>query len=244
MVIYKSRLQSQSWAGETIGIIVLDCFYPFIPGNVANATTYNYPVRFAIADGVTGEKLLYNANESLLEPFIAAARKLEAEGVKAITGACGFMALFQKEIAASVDIPVFVSSLLQVNFMHQITNKRVGIICADSTCLKPEHLAGSGVASSVPLAVTGMEHCEAFNQGIRANIGELDDDALREGIVDVAKNLVRDNPDVGSILLECSDLPPYAYSVQAATGLPVFDFITMINQVHETLSRNTYVGTM
>jgi len=244
MVVYKSRLRSQSWAGETIGIIVLDCHYPFIPGNVANASTYSFPVRYAVADGVTGEKLLYNADESLLGPFVAAARRLEAEGVKAITGACGFMALFQKEIAASVDIPVFVSSLLQVNFMHRITNRRVGIICADSSCLKPEHLAGTGVLPDIPLAVAGMEGCEAFNQGIRANIGELDDDGIRDGIVDVATRLVAGHPDIGSILLECSDLPPYAHAVQDATGLPVFDFNTMINHVHETLCRKRYVGTM
>ncbi|MDX8466898.1 aspartate/glutamate racemase family protein [Mesorhizobium sp. VK23B] len=242
MAVYKSRLRSQSWAGETIGIIVLECYYPFLPGNVANASTYTFPVRYALAEGVTGEKLLYGSTESLLEPFIAAAHKLEAEGVKAITGACGFMALFQKEIAASVNIPVFVSSLLQVNFMHQITNKRVGIICADSTCLKPEHLAGTGVSTSVPLAITGMEGCEAFNQGIRANIGELDDEGIRTGIVSVAQDLVSQYPDVGSILLECSDLPPYAHAVQEATGLPVFDFITMINHVHESLSRTRYTG--
>jgi aspartate/glutamate racemase len=244
MVIYKSRLKSQSWAGETIGILVLDCFYPFIPGNVANASTYTFPVRYAVAEGVTGEKLLYHADKSLLEPFIEAARKLEAEGVRAITGACGFMALFQKEIAASVNIPVFASSLLQVNFMHQITNKRVGIICADSTCLKPGHLAGTGISQDIPLAVSGMENCDAFNRGIRDNIGELDDDVLRAGVVAVARKLKDDHPDIGSILLECSDLPPYAHAVQDATDLPVFDFNTMINYVHETLSRQPYVGRM
>lgn len=244
MTIYKSRLRSQSWAGESVGIIVLDCFYPFIPGNVANATTYDFPVRYALAEGVTGEKLLYHADASLLPAFVAAAQKLQDEGVLGITGACGFMALFQREIAAAVDIPVFASSLLQVNFMHQITGKRVGVICADSTCLKPGHLAGTGVSPDVPLAVTGMEGCAAFNSGIRANIGELDDDALRQGVIGVARDLVARNPDVGSILLECSDLPPYAHAVQAATGLPVFDFNTMINYVHETLTRRPYFGRM
>lgn len=242
MTVYTSRLKTQAWAGETIGIIVLECFYPFVPGNVANASTFAYPVRYAIAEGVTGEKLLYGANDSLLQPMIAAARKLQAEGVRAITGACGFMARFQREIAAAVDVPVFASSLLQVNFMHQITNRRVGIICADSTCLTPAHLAGTGIADSVPLAVTGMEHCEAFNQGIRANIGVLDDEALRQGVVEVAKALVAAHPDVGSILLECSDLPPYAHAVQEATGLPVFDFITLIDYVHNSLSRTRYSG--
>lgn len=241
-MIYKSRLKSQSWAGETIGILVLDCHYPFLPGNVANATTYDFPVRYAVVEGATADRLLYQADPTLIDPFIAAARKLQDEGVKAITGACGFMALFQKEIAAAVDIPVFASSLLQVPFVHQITGKRVGIITADSTCLKPAHFSGTGISGDIPLAIGGMETKEAFMQGIIANIGELDDEGIRKGVVEVAQQLQAEHGDLGAILLECSDLPPYAHAVQAATGLPVFDFITMINYVHETLARKPYYG--
>ena len=52
MTFYRSRLKSQSWAGETIGILVLDCFYPYIPGNVANANTFGFPVRYATGENV------------------------------------------------------------------------------------------------------------------------------------------------------------------------------------------------
>ena len=242
MMIYKSRLKSQSWAGETIGIMVLDCFYPFLPGNVANATTYDFPVRYAVVEGATAERLLYQADPTLIEPFIAAACKLQDEGVRAITGACGFMALFQKELAAAVDIPVFASSLLQVPFIHQITGKRVGIVTADSTCLKPEHFSGTGISKDIPLAIGGMETKEAFMQGIIANIGELDDDGICKGAVEVAQALKAEHDDLGAILLECSDLPPYAHAIQAATDLPVFDFITMIKYVHTSLACTPYSG--
>lgn len=243
-MIYRSRLKSQSWAGETIGILVLDCFYPFLPGNVANANTFDFPVRYAVVEGATAERLLYQADRTLIGPYIDAARKLQLEGVRAITGACGFMALFQQELAAAVDIPVFASSLLQVPFIHRITGKRVGIITADSTCLNAAHFAGCGIAEDIPLAVAGMEGHEAFRQGILANIGELDDDRIRRDTVEVAKALQAGHADLGAILLECSDLPPYAHAVQAATGLPVFDFVTMINYVHETLARKPYHGTI
>lgn len=242
MTIYKSRLKSQNWAGETIGIIVLDCEYPFIPGNVANATTYNFPVRYAVAEGADNHRLIYHRDPALLEPFIQAAQKLEAEGVHAITGACGFMALFQQEIAASVDIPVLMSSLLQVPFIHQITGKRVGVISADKSNLTQEHLRKSGIAEGIPLALGGMEGNAAFPQAIFYPNGTLADDAICAGVVKVAQRLQVDHADLGAILLECSDLPPYAHAVQAATGLPVFDCVTMINHVHETLTRKPYVG--
>lgn len=243
-MIYRSRLKSQSWAGEAIGILVLDCFYPFLPGNVANANTFDFPVRYAVVEGATAERLLYQADRTLIGPYIDAARKLQGEGVRAITGACGFMALFQQELAAAVEIPVFASSLLQVPFIHRITGKRVGIITADSTCLNAAHFTGCGIAGDIPLAVAGMEGHEAFRQGILANIGELDDDQIRRDTVEVAEALQAGHEDLGAILLECSDLPPYAHAVQAATGLPVFDFVTMINYVHETLARKPYHGTI
>ncbi|WP_420583660.1 aspartate/glutamate racemase family protein [Ruegeria sp.] len=243
-MIYKTRRKSQNWAGETIGIIVLDCEYPYIPGNVANATTYDFPVRYAVAEGADNHRLIYDRDPALLEPFIQAAQKLEAEGVRAITGACGFMALFQQEIAASVSIPVFMSSLLQVPFIHQITGKRVGVISADKSNLTQEHLTKSGIAENTPLAFGGMEQNKAFTQAIFYPDGTLDDDAIREGVIEVAQQLQADHEDLGAILLECSDLPPYAHAVQAATGLPVFDFITMINYVHETLARKPYTGVM
>lgn len=241
-MIYRSRLRTQNWAGETIGIIVLDCEYPYIPGNVANATTYDFPVRYAVAEGADNHRLIFERDPRLLEPFVAAARKLEAEGVKAITGACGFMALFQDEIAAAVDIPVFMSSLLQVPFIHRITGKRVGIISADKSQLTHEHLTKSAISETLPIAMGGMETCEPFRQAIFYPDGTLDDDAIRAGVVAVAQELQARNPDLGAILLECSDLPPYAVDVQHATGLPVFDFVTMINHVHQTLVRRPYHG--
>lgn len=241
-MIYKSRLESQSWAGESIGIVVLDCNYPYLPGNVANATTYDFPVRYSVVHGATNDRLIYQRDADLLQPFIHAAKQLEAEGVKAITSGCGFMALFQKEIAASVSIPVFLSSLLQVPFIHQITGKRVGIISANSTNLKADHLANTGVSEHVPLAIAGMENNRAFTQAIFEPDGTLDDDAIRQGVVDVAATLVSDHDDLGAILLECSDLPPYAHAVQRATGLPVFDFITMIKYVHASLACKPYQG--
>ncbi len=237
-----SRKKSMSWAGEAIGIMVLDCHYPYLPGNVANATTYDFPVRFIEVQGATAERLLYQADLTLIGPFIEAAKRLESEGVKAITGACGFMALFQREIAAAVNVPVFASSMLQIPFMHQITQRKVGIITADSTCLKPAHFEGVGVSESVPYCIGGMESVPAFVSGILDNIGELDNDGIERGVVEVANQLQADNPDIGSILLECSDLPPYAHKVQAATGLPVFDFITMIKHVHATLTQRPYSG--
>ncbi|RYV02845.1 hypothetical protein SOPP22_07220 [Shewanella sp. OPT22] len=240
MTLYLSDSPTASWSGETIGIMVLECHYPFIPGNVANARTFQYPVRYAVVEGADVQRLLYQADPTLIEPFVKAAQKLEREGVKAITGACGFMALFQKQLQDAVSIPVFASSLLQISFMHAITNKKVGIITADSRCLKPEHFDSVGVQPNLPIATIGMENEPAFVECILEGRIALDDDKVRHAVLSNAKALTQQHKDIGSILLECSDLPPYGKDIQEATGLPVFDFITMIDFVHSSLLKRNF----
>ncbi|PZP08140.1 MAG: hypothetical protein DI607_13280, partial [Sphingomonas hengshuiensis] len=159
-------------------------------------------------------------------------------------GACGFMAYFQEEVAAAVDVPVFLSSLMQIPFMHALCGGRVGVITANATRLTPRHFAACNVADHVPLAVAGMERQTEFREAILEERGTLDSAAIEREVTEVARCLVADNPDVRSILLECSDLPPYAHAVQAATGRPIFDFITMIDYVQQSIARRAYTGAM
>lgn len=244
MTMYRVTRREQAWYGESIGILILDAAYPCVPGNVGNASTFSFPVRYEKVVGASIDRLLNQQDPELVEPFVDAARNLQSAGVKAIAGACGFMALFQQEVAASVDIPVFLSSLLQVPFIYQITGKPVGIITAHSARVTPKHFTSVGIADNLPIAIAGMEDQQEFNEAVLEEKGTLDSLKIEEEVVGVARNLIRENPDVGSILLECSDLPPYASAVQQAVGRPVFDFITMINYVHSGLVRTPYRGFM
>jgi len=244
MAIFSVTRPEQAWYGESIGILILDASYPCVPGNVGNASTFPFPVRYEKVEGASIDRLLNQQDPDLAIPFIEAAKRLYNSGVHAITGACGFMALFQEEVAQNLEIPVFLSTLLQLPFMYQITGKKVGIITANATCLQAKHFSSTGVPQNLPLAIAGMEDQPEFTSAVLKEKGTLDSDKIQEEVVAVAKQLVKENPDVGSILLECSDLPPYAHAVQAAVGLPVFDFITMINYVHTTMAHSPFKGFM
>ncbi|GGE01357.1 hypothetical protein GCM10011390_20290 [Aureimonas endophytica] len=244
MTLYSISRKSQSWYGEAIGILILDAAYPCIPGNVGNATTYAYPVRFQEVRGASIDRLLNQRDPALRDAFVEAAVELRDRGVKAITGACGFMAYFQEEVADAVDVPVFLSSLMQIPFMHAITGRRVGIVTANSAVLTPRHMRASRISDEIPVAIAGMQEMTEFREAILEEKGTLDSAGIEREVVEVAARLVADHPDIGSILLECSDLPPYAHAVQAATGRPVFDFITMIDQVQAAVRRRRYEGFM
>lgn len=244
MTLFSVTRPEQAWYGESIGILILDASYPCIPGNVGNASTFPFPVRYEKVEGASIDRLLNQQDPELVTPFIDAALRLYKSGVKAITGACGFMALFQKEVAQSLDIPVFLSSLLQIPFIYQMTGKKVGIITANASCLQPKHFTSTGISDKIPIAIAGMEEQIEFRDAILKEKGTLNSLKIQDEVVEVATRLVQQNPDIGTILLECSDLPPYAHAVQSAVGLPVFDFFTMINYVHTALVRKPFSGFM
>jgi Asp/Glu/hydantoin racemase len=242
MTVYRIKSRSRSWDGVPIGILILDAAYPCIPGNVGNATTYDFPVRYKEVRGSSIERLLNERDPELLEPFIQGAKELEAEGVGAITGACGFMALFQPQVAAAVNVPVFLSSLLQVPFIRATLapGRKIGVISANAGVLTDEHFRNVGISPDTPLAVYGMEDQYEFRSSVLEEKGTLDSAKVEEEILGVAARMTSENPDVGAIVLECSDLPPYARAVSEATGLPVFDFTTMIRYVQNALVPRTY----
>ncbi len=246
MTVFHVRNKLQSWYGESIGILILDAAYPCVPGNVGNASTFDFPVRYKVVKNASIDRLLNQRDPSLLDPFIEAARELQNEGVRAVTGACGFMALFQRQVADALDIPVFLSSLLQVPFIYQMLprGRKIGVISADSSALTLEHFSSVGIIPDIPLILGGMENQVEFREAVLLENGTLDSDQIQREVVEVAKQMVNKDPDIAAIVLECSDLPPYAAAVQAAVQRPVFDFITMIQYVHSALVRRPYQGFM
>jgi hypothetical protein len=89
MAFFQAKNKKQSWYGESIGILILDATYPCIPGNVGNASTFPFPVRYKVVKEASIERLLKQKDITLLEPFIDAAIELQEEGVKAITISVG-----------------------------------------------------------------------------------------------------------------------------------------------------------
>ena len=245
-MIYTVNRSSVSY-GETIGILLLENFVPFIPGDTANATTYRYPVRFQRVPGLSVERI-FNHDLSMYQILKEKAVSLYEEGVKAITGDCGFMAVYQKQLAADMDIPVFLSSLLQIPFMLSIIGgaDSISIITANSRSLTSDLLEILDVTEKMRsrIHIVGLEDCREFVEAVFEEKGTLDSEKVEKCVVEHSLTAVRDCPSTKAILLECSLLPPYAHRVAEATGLPVFDYITMIDYVHDALIKRRYTGHM
>lgn len=241
-MIYTTQ-KGQVSSGEAIGILLLETSVPFIPGDVANATTYAFPVRFQKVKGFSVRRAL-SKDPSVFEELHKAAADLVQQGVRAVTGDCGFMGIHQRKLARELDVPVFLSSLLQIPFISLLIGEdaKVGIITADSTSLSADLLAAVGVVDAANLVIAGLQDRQQFYRFAIEETGFLDVAAVEKEVVTVARDMVSDNPQVQAILLECSLLPPYGAAVQDAVNLPVFDYITMINLVFAAVVKQRYTG--
>lgn len=227
--------------GAPLGIIMLETRFPRIPGDIGNGLTWPFPVLYRVVDGATPERVVLQGARGLLPDFIAAARDLVALGAEAITTSCGFLCIFQKEIAAAVGVPVATSSLLQVPWVEALLppGRRVGVITASRPSLTPAHFAAAGMAPDTP--VTGIEDGrELYRVLVRQDKAELDPAAAEQDILDAGRALVAAHPEVGAIVLECTNMPPYAAALQAALGLPVHDVVSLASYLFAGLRPRRY----
>ncbi|WP_170476317.1 aspartate/glutamate racemase family protein [Ruegeria arenilitoris] len=236
----------QNICGASIGVLCLESYFPKPPGHIKNPSSLPFPILYEMIDGVTVPDLLNNPTRELLKPFLKGAQRLEAEGVRAITGSCGFLALFQKELAASVSVPVFASSLIQVPLAYQMTGATapVGVITADASALTTNHFEGVG-ANGIPVAVKGLENTSEFAEVILRNSRtKMDTNLIEAEVLQAVRELKLETPEIRSIVLECTDLPPYAAKIQQELRLPVFDLTTLAQMAHSVSARTPYNGLM
>jgi hypothetical protein len=212
---------------------MLEARFPRIPGDMGNATTWPFPVLFRVVRGASPERVVLQGAVGLLPDFIAAAKDLVDLGAEAITTNCGFLSLFQAELAAAVQVPVATSSLMQVPWVQALLppGRRVGILTVSRASLTPAHLAAAGVPPDTPIEGTETGR-EFFRVLIKAEKRDMDISLAEQDILDAGRALVARHPEVGAIVLECTNMPPYAAALQSELGLPVYDITTLVNWFH------------
>jgi len=222
--------------GAPLGILMLEARFPRIPGDMGNGETWPFPVLFRVVRGASPEKVVLGGARGLLPDFVAAARDLVDLGAEAITTNCGFLSLFQAELAAAVGVPVATSSLLQVPWVQAMLppGRRVGLITVSRGSLTPAHLEAAGVPRDVPVEGT-EEGREFFRVLIKAETQDMDVALAEQDIVEAGRRLVARHPEVGAVVLECTNMPPYAAALRDALGLPVYDIYSMITWFHAGL---------
>jgi Asp/Glu/hydantoin racemase len=240
--------------GMGLGVMILDEVYPGFPGDVRNASAFPFPVQYEIIRDVDMPKLIYAENKSAcLESIQRAAQNLEQMGCRAIAAECGFFAYFQREIAASVNVPVFLSSLLQVPMAQQVVgpHKVIGIIGHAESGQYTEHLlesvgikSGSNYVICCSRDVDGS--CEEFEHlwtpGKKTVPPGADFEKTEKEFLTFAIEAYRKYPNMGAMVLECTGMQPFARALQRQIDIPLFSWGTLLDYAYSIAVHRDYYG--
>lgn len=214
--------------GAAVGILMLDTRFPRVPGDMGNAATWPFPVLYRVVRGASPDHVVRQEAEGLLPAFIDAARDLVADGADGITTNCGFLSLFQSALAAAVDVPVAASSLMQVPMVQSLLppGKTPGIVTISAQSLSAAHLRACGVATDTP--IIGTDDGEEFSRVILGDGEALDVAKARADILAASHQLLEQSPQVGALVLECTNMVPYAAYLREQLGIPVFSIYSFV----------------
>lgn len=226
--------------GAPIGVLMLEAQFPRIPGDMGNAGTWPFPVLYHVVPDASPDLVVRRGAEGMLAPFIDAGHGLIRQGAEVITTNCGFLALFQRELSDALKIPVATSALMQVPMVQAMLppGQRVGIITISADSLTAAHLEGAGCPLDTP--VVGTDPDGAFATAILGNQLQMDVTQARQELCKAAQVLQQDHPEVGAIVLECTNMPPYQRDIREETGLPVFSIVDYVCWMHSGLRPRTF----
>jgi len=212
---------------------MLDTRFPRPLGDIGHPDSFGVAVRHAVVRGawpgevVTGAAALRSSG--LLEAFTQEARDLERQGAVAITTSCGFLVLLQRQLQDAVSVPVVTSSLLQLPELLA-REPQVGVLTISAQHLGAEHLVAAGVVPERlgDVIVQGVDPAGEFAAAILGNRDALDLDKARADVVAAALALKARAPGLRTVVLECTNMPPYAQAVREATG---FELRSLLDSV-------------
>lgn len=214
--------------GASVGILMLNTRFPRIPGDIGNAATWPFPVQYKVVPSATPDNVVRGDAAPLLQSFIDAGRELIDLGCDGIATNCGFLVPFQAEMSRTLGVPVASSSLLQASLIQQTlpADQSLGILTISSETLTTKHLDAAGIAHDTPIGGTGAN--SHFTTQVLGDAAEIDFEQTRQDNIDAARKLVSDHPNIGALLLECTNMVPYAADIRRATGRPVFSIYTYL----------------
>jgi hypothetical protein len=213
-----------------LGVLMLQTRFPRPPGDIGQPASFAFPVRYRVVAGAFPAAVVRGGDAAVIAPFIAAGAQLVQEGARALTTSCGFLARWQRELQAALPVPVWSSSLLHLADMR---GTRCGVITIEAASLTAAHFEAVGADPATPLE--GITPGSPLHTTLLKDRATLDAADAERQVVAAGQRLLVRHPDLQALVLECTNLPPYAAALRRATGLPVHDILTLLHRRMATL---------
>jgi Asp/Glu/Hydantoin racemase len=222
-----------------LGVIMLDTRFTRFPGDIGHAASHPGPVLFETVANATAARVVGGiaaltdlpSRTKALEPFAQAGIRLVASGATAITTSCGFLVSFQAELSALLPVPVLTSALCLLPEIAAMLpdGQAIGILTFDAESLGPMHLEAAGFTGSC--VIEGLDHDCTFRQVVLEHPAN-DSNAMRESdVLAAADRLLAKTPNLGAVLLECTNFPPYRAALQQRMNRPVYDIWDIVKRL-------------
>jgi hypothetical protein len=217
---------------KPLGILMLDTRFPRIEGDIGNPASFDFPVIFRTLTGIgPGDAVAAHPDRPrVLAALTVNAEALVAQGAAGLSTSCGFLALYQKDMERLAPVPVVTSALLLIRSMK---GRKVGVITASAANLTPAHFTAVDAPGDTP--VEGMPADGAFAATFLRNGTTLDRDAVEREAVAAGRALLAKHPGIDTVVLECTNLPPYKAALHKALGVPVHDVLDLLKDFHARL---------
>lgn len=215
---------------SVLGIIMLDTRFPRPMGDVGHPLTFGVSTHKDVFKGVWPATVVTTAaslrQARMVPGFQGMVRSMQMRGVKAVTTSCGFLVLLQKELQAVAKIPVVTSSLLQLPALLA-KEPQVGVLTISAGSLSAEHLRAAGVPKErlKDVIIQGVPPGSEFVSKILGNQPTLDLQQAEKDVVTAALALQSRAPQLKTLVLECTNMPPYKTAIEAATNWQVRSLI-------------------
>lgn len=208
-----------------LGILMLQTRFPRPPGDIGNPASFAFPVRYGIVPGATPAAVVRGHDPALLAHFVQSGMALVQQGAVALSTSCGFLARWQRELQAALPVPVWSSSLLK---LAELRGTSCAVITIEAASLTAAHFEGVGADPAT--AVEGIQPGSPLHRTLLDDLPDLDPIDAQAQVLAAAARLRRRHPQLQALLLECTNLPPYADSLRADTGLPVHHIVTLLHE--------------
>lgn len=189
-----------------------------------NPATFDFPAIVETVAGAWVENVV--RGDPALEPaFIAAARRLVERGAVAISSTCGFSIRHQAAVAASVNVPVVMSSLLLLPaLLRQLPRRgKIAVLTYDSAHCSDDLLGIDDPGERARIVIGGIEGGKFWHDELKRPAPPTDVAAIENDVAACIARLRAEHPDIVAILFECAAFPAVAPAIRRIVNLPVYD---------------------
>ncbi|WP_417208523.1 aspartate/glutamate racemase family protein [Antarctobacter sp.] len=218
-----------------IGILMLETNFPRPPGDIGHQDTWTFPVLMRKVGRASARKVVLEDPRDLLDDFVQVGRELVAEGCIGLATSCGFLSLMQADLKEAFGVPFASSPLMQLPMIEALlpNGQCAGVLTVSKESLSAAHFCAVGARPDTDMA--GLPRDGAFASAIFEDLPSMDFEACRREMIEAGKTLVTSAENIGAIVLECTNMAPYAADVSKATGRPVYSVVSFLNWFHAGL---------